>query len=439
MEFEPIWKQHLCFQLLKDEESTEIIFGGGAGGGKSFLGCAWIIISALQYAETRWLIGRSQLSTLKQTTLISFFDVAKLFGLKNGDDFSYNKHDNIITFKNGSIVLLKDLQHQPSDPMYDSLGSLEITGAFCDEVSQISRLAWETIQSRIRYKLDQYGITPKILGTTNPSKNWVKFNFYDPYVKGELPKHRKFVKSLLKDNPKVYKGYAESLSRMNEVSRRRLLDGDWDYEDDAYALFTQDTVDALFSGHDYSDGKYYISADIARLGKDSTVILVWNGMNVIEFVRMTKVPTDFTTARIKALMDKYKIPRNQVIIDEDGIGGACVDSLKCKGFIAQTQAYNKENYKNLKTQCYYKLAETRFSINVNSMIEGKTLEEYITEELQSVKQKVTEGKLMISTKDEQKSIINRSPDISDALMMRMVFNLHKSKSSHVFSSQLKKY
>ena len=42
---------------------------------------------------------------------------------------------------NGSFIFLRDLYHYPSDPDYDELGSLEITDAFVDECSQVTRKA----------------------------------------------------------------------------------------------------------------------------------------------------------------------------------------------------------------------------------------------------------------------------------------------------------
>ena len=143
------------------------------GGGKSALGCYWLIKNCLKYKGTRWVMGRASLKTLKETTLNSFYDIAKIQGLKMGEHYFFNAQANIITFFNGSTILLKDLFSYPSDPNFDELGSLEITGAFVDECNQISEKAWNILMSRIRYKLDENGLIPKILGTCNPSKGYI--------------------------------------------------------------------------------------------------------------------------------------------------------------------------------------------------------------------------------------------------------------------------
>ena len=62
-------KQADCFAYLEDNVTTEILFGGGAGGSKTFTGCLWQIHRRLEYPKTRSVIGRSKLKNLKATTL----------------------------------------------------------------------------------------------------------------------------------------------------------------------------------------------------------------------------------------------------------------------------------------------------------------------------------------------------------------------------------
>jgi hypothetical protein len=222
-------KQTYAFDVLTEPEYAhvrELLYGGGAGGGKSILGCVWLIVQSLRYAGTRWVIGRNTLKTLKETTLNSFFFMAKEGGVK----YKYIENKGIF-FPNGSEILLKDLSYYPSDPDFSELGSLEITGAFVDECDQITQKAWEILMSRIRYKLDENGLTPKILGTCNPSRNWVFKRFYEPYKENRLAPELLFVQSLVSDNPKISHHYPDSLKRLDEVNRERLLKGNWDYLD----------------------------------------------------------------------------------------------------------------------------------------------------------------------------------------------------------------
>ena len=62
-------KQTEALDTLENNETNVLLFGGGAGGGKSLLGCYWILKNCFKYPKTRWLIGRAKLHTLKSTTL----------------------------------------------------------------------------------------------------------------------------------------------------------------------------------------------------------------------------------------------------------------------------------------------------------------------------------------------------------------------------------
>ena len=204
-----IIKQEHAVYFLKDSITEEIIYGGAAGGGKSALGCLWLIEMCQNYPGTRWLMGRAKLKTLKETTLNTFFELSSKLGISS--QFKYNDQKGIIYFNNGSEILLKDLFSYPADPEFDSLGSLEITGAFIDEVSQIAYKAWQIVKSRIRYKIKELDLGIKILGTCNPTKKWVYKEFYKPFKEKDQRKDRAFIQALPTDNPHLPKSYLQSL------------------------------------------------------------------------------------------------------------------------------------------------------------------------------------------------------------------------------------
>ena len=164
-------KQTRAIEFLEDKVTTELYYGGAAGGGKSYFGGYWLLKSALKYPGTRWLMGRSELKNLKKTTLNSFFEVCKEQGLRANEHYRVNQQDSIVHLPNGSQIILADLFAYPSDPQFDSLGSLEITGAFIDEAPQVSEKGKHIVKSRIRFKLDEFGLIPKLLMCGNPSKN----------------------------------------------------------------------------------------------------------------------------------------------------------------------------------------------------------------------------------------------------------------------------
>lgn len=430
-------KQSQALRYLQDNTTTEVEYGGAAGGGKSMLGCYWQIKRRLRYPGTRGLIGRASLKTLKDTTLNSFFDVARMQNLKSGTHFKFNQQSNIIFFPNKSIIFLKDLFQYPTDPNFDELGSLEITDAFIDENNQLVEKAWNIVRSRIRYKLDDYGLIPKMLGTCNPSKGWIYNRFYKPSREGELPNDRKFIQALVSDNPDISVHYRQNLLGLDEASKQRLLYGNWEYDDDASTLIQYDKIIDCFTNDFLPVGERFITADIARFGKDKTVVGIWVGWKVVFKVYQGKSVTEVAQI-IKELQSQYRISNSNTIVDEDGVGGGVVDALKCKGFVNNSMALAsptspkdrdgkriKENYNNLKSQCYYRLADriNKGGLFINcSDIDAR---EMIIQELEQVKQHNMDkdGKKAVVPKEIVKEIIGRSPDYSDTLMMREWFEL----------------
>ena len=419
-------KQNIALEKLNDSITTEVLFGGSAGGGKSYFGCIWLIINCISYPGTRWLMGRSKLKALKQTTLNTFFEICSNIKL-NENHYTYNQQSGEIVFYNGSTIILKDLFLYPSDPNFDSLGSLEITGGFIDEVNQITEKAKNIVASRIRYKLNEYNLIPKLFMSCNPAKNWVYDEFYKKSKENKLEDYKSFIPALVTDNPNISPHYITQLNKLDEVSKKRLLYGEWEYDDDN-SLMNYDSIIDIFKDYNHIpiSNKFYISCDVARKGKDKAVILVWNDMSIIELHEMNISLINEIVSLINRLKNKYNINNRSIVIDGDGVGGGVVDYLPgCVDFINNSKALNNENYQNLKTQCYYKLSEliNNDSINIfNSTLEQK---QSITQELLLIKRKNIDkdGKLQIISKEEIKNLIGRSPDYSDAIMMRMQFTL----------------
>jgi PBSX family phage terminase large subunit len=422
-------KQSLVLDLLENNVHTELIFGGGAGGGKSILGCYWVLKQAVKYPNSRWLIGRSKLKALKETTLNSFFDVCKLQGLQPQKHFNYNQQSGIIKLFNGSEIILKDLFTYPSDPNFDGLGSLEITGAFVDECNQISERAWLVLKSRIRYKLDEFGLVPKILGTCNPSKNWVYTNFFKPFKDGKLERFKAFIQALVTDNPNISQHYIDNLKTLDKASKERLLFGNWDYNNDPTALLTYEQILDLFTNnHVISDHtKKAITADIAMQGADKMVITYWSGFVAEKINVIPKADGKQVVDEIEKMAVKYEVPKSRIVYDADGVGAFVGGYLQgAKAFNNGSKALNDENYKNLKTQCIYKWSE-RASTG-GYYIKDANYKQDIIVELEQLKRANIDndtGKLEVVNKDAIKSIIGHSPDFSDSLIMREYLELKR--------------
>lgn len=423
-------KQSEALNYLEDSITNELLFGGGAGGGKSLLGCYWVLKEAVRHKGTRWLIGRSELKTLRETTLNTFFEVCKMQGIESGQHYTFNQQLMTVKLANDSEILLKDLATYPSDPNFDSLGSLEITGAFVDECSQISEKAWNVLKSRIRFRLDEYGLIPKMLGTCNPTKGYLYNRFYKPHKENKLPENVKFIQSLLLDNPYISKHYKENLLQLDSITKERLLFGNWEYDDDPSTLIPYNRILDLFTAtHVQEQGERYITADIARFGNDKTVIMVWYGYVCTNIVTLYKQPISVVANEITRLKKFHNVSTSDIIADEDGVGGGVVDTLNCTGFVNNSTPLDvnglKQNYSNLKSQCYFLLAQKINAGEIYIKTNDIEIKNSLVQELEQVKRKDIDkdGKLAVIPKDLVKEKLGRSPDYSDAMMMRMYFEL----------------
>ena len=416
--------QEQAIEYLYDKKTTEVLFGGAAGGGKSWVGCAWLILMCVKYPGTRWLMGRSKLDSLKKTTLNTFFEVCESLKINAGQHYNFNAGSNIITFYNRSEIMLKDLFLYPSDRNFDNLGSLELTGAFIDECNQITEKAKNIVASRMRYKLDNYNLIPKLLMTCNPAKNWVYTQYYRPSKEGKQKEHRKFIQSLVDDNEYISKYYKTQLETLDELSKQRLLYGNWEYDASKDNLIEYDAIINLFNQTGIK-GQKYISCDVARFGSDKTIIMLWEGLHIKKIVTLLKSAINDVVDNIKVLQQENQVPLRNIIVDEDGVGGGVKDYLRCTGFVNNARPLKKENYQNLKTQCYYKLADLINKAQIGIECNDVSVKNNIIEELEQVRMKDADkdNKLQMIPKDNVKAIIGRSPDYSDALAMRCYYEI----------------
>lgn len=427
----PNAKQFLALEKLYDSETHYIGFGGSAGPGKSWLICEWEAAMCLNFPGVRYFLAREELKSLKETTVKTFFKMAKHHGIL--DTFRYYEHYGNIKFHNGSEISLIELKYIPSDPDFERLGSTEFTGGGIDEASEVNFKAFDVIKSRVgRHMNDHYNIVKKLLCAFNPRKNWLYTTFYHPWKKGELEAGYAFIQAFAHENKYIDKGYLKSLDEIKDRRlKARLKYGEWEYEDDPLWLIDNyDLMLNIFTNDFVAQGKKYITADIARFGKDKIIIRIWDGLRCIKRIERSKLSIPETSDLIKQLAKDFLIPMTQVISDEDGVGGGVVDILKCKGFVSNSTPLLHANFDNLKSQCGYRLAEL---VNQNLIYDNTTdpaIQQLIKEELEQLKRKSDgeDKKQALMPKDKIKDLIGRSPDDLDTYIMRAYFELTKPKS-----------
>lgn len=431
-------KQKQAAKHWIDDITEQILFGGAKYGGKSFLGANLIFGDAMIYPETYYFIARDSLTDLRKYTIPAIHEVYKSWHLDYTQFLKYNGQDNFYTLPNNSRVYLIDGSYSPRDPDYHRFGSMQLTRGWCEEIGGMHPKAVSNLFLAVgRWKNAEYGLKKKLLLTCNPHKGYGYSEFYKPYKDNSLQKEKAFIISLPEDNKSGDKDYILSLkNNPDKNERERLYYGNWEYDDDPATLISYDSIIDLFSNTYVEKGTPYITADIARFGEDTTTIIVWSGLRAELIVQLRKKSTTEVSDQISRFQQAYKVQNSNTIIDEDGVGGGVKDQLQCKGFVNNSTALNKENFINLKSQCYFKLSELIGSIYIDC--KDTIIKQQIIEELEQVKQKDMDkdGKKAVMGKDKVKEKIGRSPDLSDALMMRMYYECTNVPNWEPFSIEL---
>ena len=436
-------KQYEAYLKLWDKITSFLLFGGGAGGGKSWLGAEWLLLNCYRYPGTKWFMGRNELTRLMASSYSTFQKVCAFHSIPQ-EDWSLNGQYHYILFKNGSRIDLLDLAFKPSDPMYQRLGSLEYTGGWIEEGGEIHFMAFDVLKTRVgRWMNREFDLFPaKILITCNPEQNWLYRIFYKPNKNKNLAPEYAFVRALYGDNSYTRDEYEKQLTSITDPTlKARLKQGLWEYMPGDNSLVDYDSIVDLFTNVPIMSQDKFATADVARYGSNNTVFGSWRGFDLYKVDWKNHRGIDETSSDLKSLMQFERVPYSHTIVDEDGVGGGVVDNVRgVKGFVGNSTAIKtedeeklgkpKQNYANLRSQCAFILAEkiNNHEISISAQV-GEAVKEMIIEDLQQLKRRETsvESPLALIPKEEMKENLGRSPDFMDMMSMRMYFTLTSTR------------
>lgn len=414
-----------------DPEVSDIGYGGSKGSGKSYLGASLIFGDALIYPETHYFIARKKLNDLRKYTQPTIEEVLRDWGLDERY-YSFNGQDNYYTLYNGSKVFLIEVAFQPQDPEYERFGSIQMTRGWGEEIGEWHPKAKAMLQATIgRWKNDFYNLPGKFLATMNPTKGFAYEDYYLANKDNTLPDYRKFVQALPTDNKMLPKNYIRDLLRAlkdDEKSIKRLVYGDWEYDDNPYSLYDYDNICNLFTNtHVKPNGKRYLTADIAYMGADIFVIMIWSGFVVEKVYGIDKIDETAIGSKLKELAETHKVPYSNIVYDADGLRKFTANSLSrleaAKPFVNNSLPLKDKQYKNLKTECAFMLKDY---LEKNLIfIADLTFKKQIMADLEQVRRDPTddEGKIKLESKKKYKERTMRSLDWFDAILERFIFEL----------------
>jgi phage terminase large subunit len=423
-------KQDAALEALTCGKYREVLYGGAAGGAKSWTGASWLTFMCELYPGTRWFVGREELKRAKESTYVTFLKVFKAYGIEG---VRYNANDHYLLFDNGSRIDFIELKFYPSDPYYERFGSVEYTGGWIEEGGEINFGAFDVLKTRIgRHLNDQYGLRPVLFITCNPKKNWLYMEFYVPFIKSTLPITRVYIPALVQDNPNIEADYIAQLQSVKDKAKReRLLEGNWEYDDDPASLCDFDAINDLFTNEvSDPDRTGRISADLAMKGRDRFIAGLWRGLIVKVAIDQELSTGKSIETDLKKLMSEFHIGHSQTVVDSDGLGAYLESYLTgIQEFHGGAKAFDEKEYANLKSECAYKLAEL-INKRMIKIICTPEQREKIMQEVALLKSQDVDGdekRKRIIDKKKMKEDLRRSPDYLDMLIMGMYFLVKPKK------------
>lgn len=211
-----------------DANAFEVLYGGAAGGGKSYGQLVDAMMYALKYPGSKQIIFRRTYAELEK----SLIRVA--YSLFPKQIYNYQKTAHTGTFVNGSLI---DFAYCDNETDVYRYQSAEYDVIRFDELTHFTESMYVYLISRCR-GANNY---PKhIKSTTNPGgigHSWVKSRFVDIGEFGKVHKKgtttRVFIPATVYDNKFLMQkdpDYVKRLENLDERDKRALLMGDWDLQ-----------------------------------------------------------------------------------------------------------------------------------------------------------------------------------------------------------------
>jgi hypothetical protein len=403
-----------------------LLYGGAIRGGKSYVSIGLAIMFAFWFPGSRWAIVRKDLPTLKKTTLPTYEKIAPA-----GFCGPIHKTDWVVKCANGSELIFFPASEQ-EDPELNRWRGLEVNGFFIEEINEIREATFnKAIERAGSWKCPdgKPNPPPLIVATCNPTKNWVKRKWYDPWRNGTLAAPWFYLPAKITDNPHLDPAYLESLKQMPAEAYRTFVEGSWDTADEPNQLIPYDWVAKAFARVPIL-GRPRLGVDVARFGDDHTVLALILGRHLDQIKAHHGIDTVQTAGMALVFAADHKLRGSDILVDTIGVGGGVADilfrqhSIQVQEFIAGSKPTGTVKFMeggkfaNRRSEAWWHLREQlkagAISFNPGLPDEIKSL---LIEDLTAPTYEIKSDRMLaVESKDDTKERIGRSTDYGDAVM-----------------------
>lgn len=396
-----------------------VLFGGSVGSGKSY----WIRWSCIY-----WLMRYHARYGLKGVRAGLFCEDYPSLNDRHLTKIKFEFPDWLGTYNDSKkeftlapeygsgIIAFRNLD-DPSKYL-----SVEFAVIAIDEVNRNPKTTFDMLRSRHRWP----GIRDtRFFAGCNPlGEAWVK----NMWVKRLFPPDEKeqyefvYVPALPTDNPNLPKEYYTGLESLPETQRKAYLEGNWDAFDEAmdekgYIRLMNDReyqASVVQSG-DHT-GYRIIGVDPAAGGDASAMVMRSGNLIEVLFNQKLQNTMDFYGVIAEAY---HRYNADMVVVDKSGVGQGVFDRLRDAGYNVRGVSFGErsedEMFANLKAEWHWRLRKWLLS-------GGRLLADYGWNELEIVKYRNRDGKIMIQPKEELFREGLMSPNVVDAAVLTMAIS-----------------